>query len=123
MSSIIAILAGLKAWIEPSFGGRLQVDSIEINPVIFSTVQQAIKKEIFAKSPVVGDLGMGVYSIEGVRIVKSKDPLSGIHIRFKEIAEPEYCPICGLPPDLCICKEMSKEKERIEKRHTDETQN
>ena len=28
----------------------------------------------------------------------------------------EICPVCGLPTDLCVCEEMSKEAQRIELR-------
>jgi translation initiation factor 1 len=26
---------------------------------------------------------------------------------------PEICPICGLPKDICVCSEISKEQQRI----------
>jgi len=25
----------------------------------------------------------------------------------------EICPICGLPKDLCVCKQISQEQQRI----------
>jgi translation initiation factor 1 len=32
---------------------------------------------------------------------------------FHEIVMAEICPVCGLPSDLCVCEEMSKEAQRI----------
>ncbi len=32
---------------------------------------------------------------------------------FHEIVMAEICPVCGLPTDLCVCEEMSKEAQRI----------
>ena len=29
------------------------------------------------------------------------------------IVMAEICPVCGLPTDLCVCEEMSKEAQRI----------
>ena len=89
MVEIITILANLRAWVKQNFEGRFHVEAIEINPVIFPSVQQTLKKEFFAKSPGVADLGFGIYSIEGVKIIKSTDPLSGIHIRLQEELRPD----------------------------------
>ncbi len=32
---------------------------------------------------------------------------------FHEVVMAEICPVCGLPTDLCVCEEMSKEAQRI----------
>ena len=32
---------------------------------------------------------------------------------FQELSMAEICPVCGLPSDLCVCEEMSKEAQRI----------
>lgn len=93
METFLAIINEIKAWVKLNFADKFEIESIEINPIIFPSVEQTLKKEFFAKNPLVLEAHLGIYAIEGIKVIRSSNPFSGIHIRLRDISEKdEYYP-------------------------------
>jgi len=80
MITIVDIIRSIKEWVLLNFD-NIEIDCIEVNPIIFGDVSNIIKKEQFADSN-FGD--MQIIAIDDVRIKRSNDPMAGIHIKFIE---------------------------------------
>jgi len=80
----------LRRWVvENRFG--FELCCVEVNPIIFDSIQVTIKKELLQDS--IGD--MNIILIDGLSIKKSSDPMSGIHFKFKdrEITDDSHSPL------------------------------
>jgi len=86
--SFVTIIHGVKAWLKKN-ALLFELESIEINPVVFKIVNESIQKEILSRT--IGDTEIRL--IDGIPFRRSEDPLSGIHFKFKdkpEIPTEEY---------------------------------
>ena len=74
--------------------GYLEIESVEINPILFKNINQTIQKEIISRT--IGDAEIRL--IGGIRVIKSTDALSGIHFKFKEAAKFDLGPDDDIDP-------------------------
>lgn len=91
MSTFMTVLDDMKTWIRLNFG-YLEIESVEVNPILFKHINQTIQKEILMRT--IGDTEIRL--IGGIRVIKSSNPMSGIHFKFKETPkplEPEWFPM------------------------------
>jgi len=85
------LIKDIKTWIGINFRrpetGQifLELESVEVNPILFRRINETIQKEILSRT--IGDTE--IRFIDGVKLVKSTDPLSGIHFKLKGVAEDE----------------------------------
>jgi len=80
------LITDMKAWLKRNFS-YLELESIEVNPILFRHINETIQKELISRT--IGDAE--IRFIDGLRLVKSTDAFSGIHFKLKETI-PEWKP-------------------------------
>jgi len=93
----MTVLNDMKTWVHLNFK-YLEIESVEVNPILFRHINETIQKEILMRT--IGDTEIRL--IGGIRVIRSTDPLSGVHFKFKETQkalDPEWFPVEALDLD------------------------